>query len=163
MSIRQSSTGWPLVAGRFCGGRLKRRVVRGGSFDNNQNNVRCAYRNRNDTDNRNNNVGFRVVAHGFHPNVSSVRWAEFCTGYGLCSANGLPVQPVPGRVLPPPNLPRAQRAPGGGWEEAGRANTKGVCALSVYLSAAGESFAFPVPQRVRLDDQNGTDPPPVLS
>lgn len=53
-----------------CGDRLKRRVVRGGSFDNNQNNVRCAYRNRNNSDNRNNNNGFRVVcAHGFHPSL----------------------------------------------------------------------------------------------
>jgi len=38
-----------------------RRVVRGGSFNNNQRNCRCAYRNRNDPDNFNNNQGFRVV------------------------------------------------------------------------------------------------------
>jgi len=38
------------------------RVVRGGSFNNNQNNLRCAARNRNNNpDNRNNNWGFRVV------------------------------------------------------------------------------------------------------
>jgi len=36
--------------------------VRGGSFNNNRNNARCAYRNRNHPDNRNNNIGFRVVA-----------------------------------------------------------------------------------------------------
>ena len=34
--------------------------VRGGAFNNNQNNARCAYRNRNQPDNRNNNIGFRV-------------------------------------------------------------------------------------------------------
>jgi len=34
-------------------------VLRGGSFNNNQRNARCAYRNRNDIANRNN--GFRVV------------------------------------------------------------------------------------------------------
>jgi len=45
--------------------RIRRRVVRGGAFNNNQRNVRCAYRNRNDPDNRNNNVGFRVVASTF--------------------------------------------------------------------------------------------------
>jgi len=35
--------------------------LRGGSFNNNHQNVRCAYRNRNNPDNRNNNLGFRVV------------------------------------------------------------------------------------------------------
>ena len=42
-------------------GRWRPRVVRGGSWINNQRNVRCAYRNRNNPDNRNNNQGFRVV------------------------------------------------------------------------------------------------------
>jgi hypothetical protein len=37
------------------------RVVRGGSWNNNQRNARCAYRNRNIPDNYNNNLGFRVV------------------------------------------------------------------------------------------------------
>ncbi len=36
-------------------------VLRGGSFDNNHNNVRCAARINNEPANRNNNVGFRVV------------------------------------------------------------------------------------------------------
>ena len=36
------------------------RVLRGGAFNNNRNNVRCSYRNRNDPNNRNNNIGFRV-------------------------------------------------------------------------------------------------------
>jgi hypothetical protein len=35
--------------------------VRGGSWNNPQNNARCAYRNRNEPDNFNNNLGFRVV------------------------------------------------------------------------------------------------------
>ena len=40
------------------------RVLRGGSWNNNRNNARCAYRNRNNPDNWNNNVGLRlVVAH----------------------------------------------------------------------------------------------------
>jgi len=34
---------------------------RAGSFNNNQNNVRCAYRNRNNPNNNWNNNGFRVV------------------------------------------------------------------------------------------------------
>ncbi|MCP5426445.1 MAG: SUMF1/EgtB/PvdO family nonheme iron enzyme [Gammaproteobacteria bacterium] len=38
-----------------------RRVVRGGSWNNNRTNARAAYRNFNAPDNRNNNIGFRVV------------------------------------------------------------------------------------------------------
>lgn len=83
----------------YCGGRLSRRVVRGGSFDNNQNNVRCAYRNRNNPDNRNNNVGFRIVrAHGFLPNVFRTHWARILRRLRLAQRGGRPVQPVPGRV-----------------------------------------------------------------
>ncbi|NUQ24869.1 MAG: SUMF1/EgtB/PvdO family nonheme iron enzyme [Saprospiraceae bacterium] len=37
------------------------RVLRGGSWNNNAENCRVAYRNNNNPDNRNNNVGFRVV------------------------------------------------------------------------------------------------------
>ena len=40
-------------------------VLRGGSFNNNDRNVRAAIRNHNHTDNRNNNVGFRVCASTF--------------------------------------------------------------------------------------------------
>jgi hypothetical protein len=41
-------------------------VVRGGAFNNHEDNVRAAFRNNNDPNNRNNNVGFRVVcAHIF--------------------------------------------------------------------------------------------------
>ena len=37
------------------------RVLRGGAFNNNERNVRCAYRNRNNPNNEWNNSGFRVV------------------------------------------------------------------------------------------------------
>ena len=37
------------------------RVVRGGSWNNNPQNCRVANRNRNNPDNRNNNIGFRLV------------------------------------------------------------------------------------------------------
>ena len=36
-------------------------MLRGGAFNNNPRNVRCAYRNHNNPDNRNDNIGFRVV------------------------------------------------------------------------------------------------------
>lgn len=38
-----------------------RRVVRGGSWNNDQDNARATYRNHNDPGNRNNDIGFRVV------------------------------------------------------------------------------------------------------
>jgi len=50
-------------ASRFCCGDapVDLRVVRGGAFNNEDRNVRCAYRNRNNPNNRNRNIGFRVV------------------------------------------------------------------------------------------------------
>ena len=36
------------------------RVLRGGSWINNRNNCRAAYRNRNEPNNRNDNIGFRL-------------------------------------------------------------------------------------------------------
>ncbi|MCW5933646.1 MAG: SUMF1/EgtB/PvdO family nonheme iron enzyme [Fimbriimonadia bacterium] len=48
------------------------RLLRGGSWNNNNpNNFRCAYRNNNNLNNSNNNVGFRVVF-------------EACLRLGLC-------------------------------------------------------------------------------
>ena len=63
---------WRLRHAIFRGGRFDpaitleawtgpcRRVVRGGSWNNNPENLRSANRNRNNTDNRNNNIGFRL-------------------------------------------------------------------------------------------------------
>lgn len=39
------------------------RLLRGGSWNNNRNNARCAARNRNNPNNSNNNMGFRLVSH----------------------------------------------------------------------------------------------------
>jgi len=67
------------------------RVLRGGSWNNNRNNARCAYRNRNEPDNWNNNIGFRVVvAHGllFWPEMphGRPRWAAEALKSGVaCS------------------------------------------------------------------------------
>ena len=38
-----------------------KRIIRGGSWNNNGRNVRSAIRNRNEPDNRNNNLGFRLA------------------------------------------------------------------------------------------------------
>ena len=47
----------------------RHRVLRGGSWNNNDNNMQCANRNRNNPDNRNNNIGFRVVASTFFETI----------------------------------------------------------------------------------------------
>jgi formylglycine-generating enzyme required for sulfatase activity len=52
----------PLMRGRA----NSHRVVRGGAFNNNERNVRCAYRNNRNPNNFNRNNGLRVVvAHVF--------------------------------------------------------------------------------------------------
>ncbi|MFP4349190.1 MAG: SUMF1/EgtB/PvdO family nonheme iron enzyme [Desulfococcaceae bacterium] len=53
--------------GRPLRGRIgSARVLRGGAYNNNSDNLRCAYRNRNNPNNRNDNIGFRCVcAHNF--------------------------------------------------------------------------------------------------
>lgn len=43
------------------GPRDGRRVIRGGSWNNKPENLRASNRNRNNADNRNNNIGFRLV------------------------------------------------------------------------------------------------------
>ncbi|MGH7454269.1 MAG: SUMF1/EgtB/PvdO family nonheme iron enzyme [bacterium] len=60
--VNASKRAWRLKARlqtRRC--ELKQRVLRGGSWNNNPDNLRCANRNRNNPTNRNDNVGFRCV------------------------------------------------------------------------------------------------------
>ena len=45
-------------------------LLRGGSWNNNPRNCRSAYRNHNEPDNANNNVGFRLVCLPQHPSRS---------------------------------------------------------------------------------------------
>ncbi|MCS6847951.1 MAG: hypothetical protein RMN52_09580 [Anaerolineae bacterium] len=47
------------------------RVLRGGAFNNNTDNVRCANRDRNNPNNRNDNNGFRVCALHIFPREMS--------------------------------------------------------------------------------------------
>jgi hypothetical protein len=53
-----------------------RRAVRGGSWNNNQNNAHCAYRNNNNPNNRNNNIGFRLLcsSHILSPLATAQVW-----------------------------------------------------------------------------------------
>jgi len=57
-------------------------VLRGGSFNNNQNNARVAYRNNNNPNNDNNNYGLRLV---FAP----------ITFFPFRERTCLPVRPLP--------------------------------------------------------------------
>jgi hypothetical protein len=78
---------------RCCGGGSRHlRVLRGGSCFNNSRNVRCAYRNRNNPDNRNNNVGFRVVVSTLLPRP------EFPGGVQPFQAEARMAEPAPGRA-----------------------------------------------------------------
>jgi len=101
-------------------------VVRGGSFNNNRNNARCAYRNRNNPNNRNRNNGFRVVVShnflvlpamspGYGPALSQVeglgdrgfeRWHDRAPG--RVSRSGR--EPGEYRIGPAPGHPSLSRA-----------------------------------------------------
>ena len=54
---------------RAAGTAGNRRVVRGGSFNNTEDNARCAYRNNRNPNNRNDNNGFRVWAVAAHSSL----------------------------------------------------------------------------------------------
>ncbi|MCP4211499.1 MAG: SUMF1/EgtB/PvdO family nonheme iron enzyme [Halieaceae bacterium] len=70
--------------------RSARRVLRGGSFNNTAENVRCAYRNTNNPDNRNNNRGFRVVCATLLCSLPGMP-------DGICTEGGRPHLPLSGR------------------------------------------------------------------
>jgi hypothetical protein len=51
-------------------------VLRGGSWNNNPDNCRAAYRNRNAPANRNNNYGFRVCFRLHAPSAGLIAWPD---------------------------------------------------------------------------------------
>ena len=58
-----------------------KRVLRGGSWNNNGQNCRSAIRNRNDADNRNDNIGFRLslAQHRIGITVKDQRFIPLCS------------------------------------------------------------------------------------
>jgi len=63
------------MKGRRWGWADEDRVIRGGSWNNDARNARCAYRNRNDPEDYNTNIGFRVVlSHNFSGLTGNVRY-----------------------------------------------------------------------------------------
>jgi hypothetical protein len=93
-------------------------VLRGGSFNNNRNNARCAYRNRNNPNNRNRNNGFRVVvSHNFLvlPAMSpGYGWVTEALRDGttapLAESRVLVREPGEHRIGPAPGHPSLSRA-----------------------------------------------------
>ncbi len=71
------------------------RLLRGGSWNNNPRNCRSAYRNHNQPDNANNNVGFRVVCLPQHPSST-----EPLEGIPAGDQEGSRPAPVIGRLRP---------------------------------------------------------------
>ena len=92
-------------------------MVRGGAFNNNARNVRAANRNRNDPDNRNDNIGFRVV-------VSRSSTPASPAGRTSCGPRRGTAESVPGRVRHGPD----------------RANTNGP-ASCLTVAGAGRLFS----------------------
>jgi hypothetical protein len=70
-------------------------LLRGGSWNNNPRNCRSAYRNHNQPDNANNNVGLRVVCLPQHPSTSEPR-----EGIPAGAPEGSRPAPVIGRFHP---------------------------------------------------------------
>jgi len=62
--------------------------LRGGSWNNNPNNLRSANRNNNTPDNRNNNIGFRVVCSLTFPCFYMTGWVDHGLPSALKAFNG---------------------------------------------------------------------------
>ncbi|WP_367113373.1 SUMF1/EgtB/PvdO family nonheme iron enzyme [Zoogloea sp.] len=69
----------PMAARWRCPCPEKRRVLRGGGWNNQPDNARSAIRNRNTPDNRNNNTGFRL-ARTLHARASAFKEPDVGSG-----------------------------------------------------------------------------------
>ncbi|MFP4439332.1 MAG: SUMF1/EgtB/PvdO family nonheme iron enzyme [Chloroflexaceae bacterium] len=80
LSVRYWATGSNGLAARNPLLRERNRpnnVLRGGSWNNDQSNARCAYRNHNNPDNHNDNIGLRLATRAACP--PEMRCAVTCT------------------------------------------------------------------------------------
>lgn len=91
------------------------RVNRGGSWNNNAQNVRSANRNNNDPSNRNNNIGFRLAS-TFHSRTGAVQ------GWRRRSEMSRTAVGHPGILLPGSKSSEN----GGGWYQRGRPSPPAV-------------------------------------
>ncbi len=85
-------------------------VLRGGSWNNNRNNARCACRNDNNPGNDNDNNGFRLATRAPHPPEMLCDVPDRCR-LSQAEAQAENDRPVPGSLAGEPNNSRA--APGG--------------------------------------------------
>jgi len=70
-------------------GRRTKRVLRGGAWNNQPHNLSCAIRNRNEPDNRNNNIGLRCAKTPLG-NVPKDKEPSQALGFLKPAAHGLP-------------------------------------------------------------------------
>lgn len=131
------------------------KVLRGGSWNNNENNARASNRNNNNPNNQNDNIGFRCVAAA--PGVVSASQVHRVHGCGA-SAPGEHARPGPGWACPEHSrrtalagstkdtLPPSR--PVGLFREPGRWQLESLRALGVAEGAEGVS-GFIVIQRVQ--------------
>ena len=101
------------------------RVLRGGSFNNDPDNLRCSNRNNTDPDNRNNNIGFRVVCAGVSARkvlARNARWmGEMRRGELSCAASA--------KKPPKPPDPRPMRGKDAAAAVAGKLRLKVTAAI----------------------------------
>ncbi len=97
--LRRAYTRWPLTARLERRRRQTARVLRGGSWDNNNaDNLLSSYRNNNTPDNRNDNNGFRCVLVGGQSRKAADELARCRRGAGLaveCQEASLTAVPAP--------------------------------------------------------------------
>jgi len=86
-------------------------VLRGGSWINNPDNARAAIRNRNDPDNRNNNIGFRVVCSAHKPPILRVPTCPAHQGPPGAVKDGGMARVCPARTVFSPSGAYRSRAP----------------------------------------------------
>ncbi|MCG8348942.1 MAG: SUMF1/EgtB/PvdO family nonheme iron enzyme [Chloroflexales bacterium] len=117
-------------------------VLRGGSWNNNRDNARCAYRNNNNPDNDNDNNGFRLATRA--PRSPEMRRDALIRSGGRgAEAVKENDRSVPGSPLGEPNItcaaPRGRRPPADAWS--GAAPLRDASPLVAFLSLRLVAFS----------------------
>ena len=97
-----------LIHAALCSG-ASRSVIRGGAWNNQSSNARAAYRNNNNPDNRNNNVGLRVLCSPTSPRRVEAR-SLAAREFNMWADHGWPIAAASrqdGAGVSRPHRPRA--------------------------------------------------------
>ena len=113
------------------------RVLRGGAWNNNPDNLRSANRNNNTPDNRNNNIGLRCVV----VSESARRCLARGANLARCGVGNWPAPPVPRSHLNCPPRPRSNRGQDAARAVAGNPAVRGTKVTARQLSCAASSKA----------------------